>query len=395
MDMNSLVSPDDHWMIWTFLVVMATASIVLENRFAFAKKITGAVIAVAGGMIASSLGLMPSQSSSYGIVWEYIVPLSIPLLLMKMNIIKIFRETGRLMGAFHISALGTVVGTFVAIWVLHGLIDNLELIAPAMTGSYIGGGVNFVALVSMFNPPTDLVNATIVADSGVMVIYFIVLIMLPSTFLFRKIFPETPKSREIAGLDDNSEENDYWKQKPIGLADIGKALAIAFIIAILSVKISAFFNTDNMPQIVQSVLGQKFLVLTTLSVLFPLVFPRVAERVVGNDELGTFLIFIFFVVIGLPASIKNVIFNAPLMVVFCAIILFFNFLLTIGLGRIFRFELEELVLAGALTSGGPMNGAALAISKHWIKLVVPSMMVGVWGYVIGNYIGYLAGILMK
>src|SRR5690606_16836871 len=52
-----------------------------------------------------------------------------------------------------------------------------------------------------------------------------------------------------------------------------------------------------------------------------------------------------------------------------AIILFFNFLSTIFLGRLFKFELEELILAGALTSGGPMNGVAIAISKQWNKCI--------------------------
>ena len=367
----------------------------MKKKYNFAKKVTGAVIAVVGGMTASSLGLMPTESQSYDIVWTYIVPLSIPLLLMKMDIFKIFRETGRLMGVFHISALGTVIGTFVATYFLLSKIDQIELIAPALSASYIGGGVNFVAVVSMFNPPTDLVNAAVVADSGVMVIYFLVLIMLPASVFFRRIFPINNNTERILRTGKEKVNDDFWKQKPIGLSDIGKALAIAFIIASLSSGISSFFDKQSMPTIVQAILGQKFLVLTTLSVLFPLIFPKTAKSIVGNDELGTFLIFLFFVAIGLPASIKAVIVGAPLMLLFCAIILFFNFLVTFILGKLFKFELEELVIGAALTSGGPMNGMAIAISKQWSKLIIPSMMVGVWGYVLGNYIGYLTGVLLK
>ncbi len=374
---------------------MATLSIVLERKYRFAQKVTGAVIALVGGMAASSSGLMPTESTSYEVVWTYIVPLSIPLLLMKINIFTIFRETGRLMAAFHISALGTVIGTIVAFFILHNSIEYLELIAPAMTASYIGGTVNFVALVSMFNPPADLVNATIVADSGVMVIYFLVLIMLPSSVLIRRIFPVKVYTHYTDGKSETGTNNYYWQQKPIGLADIGKNLAFAFIIAGLSAQISSYFAHGNYRPVIQSVLGQKFLVLTTLSVIFPLVFPKTAKNITGNEELGTFLILIFFVAIGLPASIKEVIFGAPLMVLFCAIILLFNFLTTIIFGKVFKFELEELVLAGALTSGSPMNGVAIAVSKQWNKLIIPSMMVGVWGYVIGNYIGYLTVLLLK
>ena len=76
------------------------------------------------------------------------------------------------------------------------------------------------------------------------------------------------------------------------------------------------------------------------------------------------------------------------------IILTVNFVTTFGLGRLCKYELEELVLAAVVTSGGPMNGAAIATSKGWHALVVPSLLVGIWGYIIGTYTGYLTGIVL-
>jgi uncharacterized membrane protein len=389
--MNSIIAPDDHWVIWTFLVSTAALSIFLEQRFLFVKKITGAAVAIISGMLVSNIGLMPAESPSYEIVWNYIVPLVIPLLLMKTDVRKIFRETGRFSGAFHISALGTVVGSIVAVAALHTFIDDLELIGPAMTASYIGGSVNFVSVVSMFNPPPDLVNATLVADNGVMILYFLLLITLPGMALIRRWFPESAGT----GRGDIVNVSEYWKPKPISLLGIGRSLSIAFIISLLSVKISAIFSEDNMHWMVQMILGQQYLVLTTLSVLFPILLPKTADKITGNEELGTFFIFIFFVMIGLPASIATVLLEAPVMILFCIIILGFNFLITFIIGKLFNFDLKELVLAAIITSGGPMNGVAVAISKNWQNLVFPSLMLGVWGYVIGNYIGYFMGIFLQ
>ena len=393
--MNSLISPDDHWVIWTFLVGMAALSLFLEQKFKIIRKFTGAATALCAGMLVSNIGLMPFESPSYDIVWEYIVPLVIPLLLIKTDLRVIFKETGRFAGAFHISALGTVVGSFLAVGLLYTLIDDLELIGPAMTASYIGGSVNFVSVVAMFDPPKDLMNATLVADSGVMIIYFLFLITMPGMYLARRFFPISEKSIQIAGTNNSAMQGDYWKPKPIGLVDIGKSLAIAFAIAMISVKISRFFNGPEMPVFIKMVLGQQYLVLTTLSVLFPIIFRKTAKNLVGNEELGTFFIFIFFVMIGLPASFAKVVLEAPIMILFCAIILFINFLFTFGLGKLFKYELEELVLAAIVTSGGPMSGVAAAISKKWQSLIFPSLMLGIWGYVIGNYIGYLVGILLQ
>jgi len=83
------------------------------------------------------------------------------------------------------------------------------------------------------------------------------------------------------------------------------------------------------------------------------------------------------------------------MILFCAIILAVNGITTFTLGKLFRYELEELVLAAVVTSGGPMNGVAIATSKGWHALIVPSLLVGVWGYIIGNYTGYLVGMILK
>jgi len=391
---NSLVSPNDHWVLWTALIATASLSILLEQKNKIGAKLTGPVLALVFGMAMSNFRILPTEAMTYDIVWAYVVPLAIPLLLMKMNIRKIIKETGRLFGAFHVSALGTVVGAFVAVLFLHELIAEVAKIGGIMTASYIGGGVNFVAMVSTFKPPESLINATIVADNGVMVLYFLVLLALPASALVRKIFPLTSLSKGFYDEDSREGAKAFWKPKPISLLDIALSLSLAFIIAAASFKVSSFFGSADMPSIVRSVLGQQYLVLTTFSIAIPLFFPKFAEKITGSEELGTFLIYIFFVLIGIPASFKTVIMESPLLLLFCGLMLFMNFLVTFGLGKLFRFELEELVLVAAATSGGPLNAAAIAISKGWRALVFPSFLVGIWGYVIGNYLGYIMGIFL-
>ena len=392
--MNSFISPNDHWVLWTVLIATAALSILLEQKNKIAAKLTGPVLALIFGMLMSNLGFIPTQAPTYDIVWDYVVPLAIPLLLMKMNIRKIIKETGRMFGAFHLSALGTVVGGLVAVFVLRDLIAEVAKIGGIMTASYIGGGVNFVAMVSTFKPPESLVNATIVADNGVMAIYFLILLALPTSRLVRKIFPLSSVSKRFYDEDSREGAKAFWKPKPISLLDIALSLGLAFIIATVSVKVSSYFGSPAMPSLIKSILGQKYLVLTTFSIAIPLLFPKFSEKITGSEEIGTFLIYIFFVLIGVPASFKTVIMKSPLLLLFCSLMLLMNFLITFGLGKLFRFELEELILVAAATSGGPMNAAAISISKGWRALILPSFLVGIWGYVIGNYIGYITGIFL-
>jgi len=412
---DSVISADDHWVLWTVLVVAAALSIYLEQKNRIAAKLTGPVLALIFGMFLSNTGLIlwlprqvlaifgvnianknivPTAAVTYDIVGDYVVILAIPLLLMKVNIRRIVKEAGRMFGAFHVSSLGTVVGAVLAILCLSRYIPELAKIGGIMTASYIGGGVNFMAMKYTFKPTESLASATIVADNVVMAAYFLVLLALPASLMVRKVFPITERSRDFGGQESIEGARAFWKPKPISLLDMAMAMALAFLIATISIKISAFFDSPDMPKIVQESLGQKFLVLTTVSIALPFFFPRFTEKIAGTEEIGTFFIYIFFVLIGIPASLKTVIVQSPLLLLFCALMLFANFVVTFGLGKLLGFELEELILVAAATSGGPMNAAAIAIAKGWKKLIVPSFLVGIWGYVIGNYIGIIMGNLL-
>lgn len=92
----------------------------------------------------------------------------------------------------------------VAYTCLHPYIPHLEKIAAMMTGSYIGGGVNFAALSAKLVPPSDLISSTVVADNSVMALYFIFLIALPQFSWIKKHF----KSSYNQNIQ-TSEHKDY------------------------------------------------------------------------------------------------------------------------------------------------------------------------------------------
>ena len=103
------------------------------------------------------------------------------------------------------------------------------------------------------------------------------------------------------------------------------------------------------------------------------------------------MIYLFFFVIGVPASIPQILREAPLLFVLCAIIILINMLVVFVVGKIFHFNLEEIIVASNANIGGPTTAAAMAISKGWINLVGPIMLVGTFGYIIGTYMGTFVG----
>ena len=102
----------------------------------------------------------------------------------------------------------------------------------------------------------------------------------------------------------------------------------------------------------------------------------------------------FFFVIGCPASIGALITDAPLLLVLTGVMVIVNMAFCFGFGKLFKFNLEEIILASNANIGGPTTAAAMAISQGWSALVGPVMLVGTFGYVIGTYLGILVGGLL-
>lgn len=107
--MKSFVSPDNIWVLWAVVTGWAAFSIYLEQKYNWASKVSGAIIALVGAMLLSNLNIIPVESVVYDQVWGYVVPLAIALLLYQCNIKKIWKESGRLLIIFLVGSVGTVL----------------------------------------------------------------------------------------------------------------------------------------------------------------------------------------------------------------------------------------------------------------------------------------------
>jgi len=120
-------------------------------------------------------------------------------------------------------------------------------------------------------------------------------------------------------------------------------------------------------------------------------FPARFAAIRGVHELGTLVMYLFFVVVGVPASAAALVERGPALFLFTSVIAAVNVAVTLLSARLFRFSIEEAVVAANATLGGPTTAAGMAVARGWDGLVLPAILVGVWGYAIGNWIGLLVG----
>ena len=399
----TLISESNNWTLLSIMFLSSFIAIYLEQKYKWAAKVSGAVITLVIAVFLTNINIIPTSAPVFDdIVWGYAVPMAIPLLLLNANIFKIWRETGKILVIFLIGAAGTFTGALIGTKLLSGIVADLPGVAAMMTGSYIGGGVNFTAIADAFHVDRSLVSSATVADNLNMAVYLMVLLGIASSAWFRKRYshPHIDKI-EDSGNDSmgQTQAAQYWGRADISLKDIAAAFAYAAIVVTFS-KLIAGFLSDIIPdnsailRMLNTFWGSQYVWITNISLIFASCFEDKAKDIHGAKELGTWLIYLFYFVIGVPASIVMIIKNAPLLLLFCFILVIFNMLFCFVFGKVFDFNLEEIILASNANIGGPTTAAGMAISQGWSNLVGPCMLVGTFGYVIGTWLGIIVGSIL-
>lgn len=410
---HPLIQADNVWGLMGVLCVSVALAIGLEQKYQWASRVSGSVIALILAMVMANIGVIPTQCPLYDdIVWGYVVPMGIPLLLLQCNIKRIWKEAGRMLTIFLIGAVGTVAGAFLAYFLLRGPFGDaqgLAKVAAMMTGSYIGGSVNFTALANAFDAGALTASAT-VADNLLMACYFFVLIAFAGMRFFRAQFrhPHIDEVESGASGRDAAQTQAaaFWSRKDISLRDIATNFAYAIVVVWAANLIAGLFSpltpASDAPagaatvlmNFVGRFLGSQYVWITTISVVVASFFTERVERLHGAQEIGTYLIYLFLFVIGVPANIYTVVTEAPLLLVLTLTMVVVNMVFCFVGARLLHFDLEDAIIASNANIGGPTTAAGMAISQGWSRLVGPAMLIGTLGYVIGTYAGTLVGIAL-
>jgi uncharacterized membrane protein len=379
---GTIISANNHWGIWAILFLIAVFGLWAEKT-KIGSKLSAVVVSILCAFVLANLSVIPTEAPAYDIVWTYLVPLAIPLLLFKADLRRIIAEAGPTLLAFFFGTIGTLIGTFVS-FALFSLGPEGWKLAGIFCSTYIGGSMNFVAVAQALQLKSgDLLTAGVAADNLVMTIYFIVLFTIPSIAIFRKLYL-TKHDEKASQLDENFTMEVPESNKP-DLMDMGKSLAIGLTICAVGFGISDFIRIQ----------GSGILIITALVVSLATIFPKQIGTIKGADQIGTLLMQVFFVVIGASANIRVVLRVGPVLFLFAGVILLIHLAFILIAGKIFKLDLAEILIASNANMGGPTTAAAMAVAKKWKDLVIPAILCGTLGYAIATFIGVGIGNLLK
>lgn len=373
---NSLIQPEQNLAIWAILLSAATIGFWSENK-RWGSKISGAVVTMLVTFFMSNLKIIPIDAPAYGVVWSFLVPFSIPLLLLKANLLRIMQESGRLLIAYLLGAVGTVLGTAIAYYLIP-LDDIAWKLAGVFSATYIGGSVNFFATAKTIGldlESGDLLAAGTAADNLVMTLFFLLLFALPSIKWVQQFFPSHHLGQHSTVVEQMN--NNHSPSQALSVLEISQVLAISGIVGAIGAGIASLLGIPK----------AAILVTTILIVGLATVFPQYLGKLTVADRIGTLLMQIFFAVIGASANIWKVWEFGPIIFVFAAVILTIHLLFLLVAGKLLRLDIVELVVASNANLGGPTTAAAMAKAKNWDKLVTPSILCGTLGYAAATFVG--------
>lgn len=366
---GSLIPAGNHLAVMAALFAIAGAGFLLEKT-KIGALLTGTVWTILLAILASNFRLIPFDAPAYDFVFAYFVPVLIPLFLMKADLRRIFFETTRISIAFLICTVATVAGALLAALLLD-LGEVESAVTASLTASYIGGSVNFAPLVEQTGLAANeeaLVGAIVAADHLASATWLAILAVLPGFAWLAKRFVQRDHT---GGTIAETGEASTGRATALSLA---LTLTFALVVVGLADAITALIG---MP-------GLRYLIITAIAVIPATLFPKQMAKLHGGFELGVVLAFIFFGAIAAGANISDMVSQAPMIMVFIAVLIAIHGAVMLVVGSVARLSLPEMIIASNAAILGATTAPALAAAKGWKDLVTPGVLAGVLGYVIGT-----------
>jgi uncharacterized membrane protein len=379
----AFIAPSDPVGVWTGVFACAAFGLWAERRPWGANAGGAPLVSSLAALALANAGVMPTSSATYDAINGFLLPLAVPMLLFTADVRRVLRGSAKLLPCFVVGAAGTTLGTLAAYAAVPMGALGAEgwKMASALMARHIGGAVNFVAVANALEMTPSIMAAGLAADNLMNALYFAGLFALAKGVMPREDEGEV-QSDGSAIEDDGAAVEGEGEGEPFNVLNASYALAVAASVGYAAKLISSAFGLR----------GMDIPIITLITVVLATSLPKRLGALAGSGEaLATLVMQAFFVAVGASGSITLMITTAPSLFFFSCLQVAVHLAFLLAVGKIFRFDRAFALVASNACVGGPTTAAAMASSKRWKSLIVPSMLVGVLGYTVATFLGIAFG----
>ena len=356
--------------------------------------------------IYNSVGLIDGGISGlYPMARDYLLPASLVLFCIAMDIGAILRLGPKAVIMFLTGTAGVMLGAvvaFVAMGVIHPPTVAGETWRGMTTiaGSWIGGGANQAAMKEVFAVDANLFGQFVAVDVIVAYIWMAVLLYLA---------PRAAAFDRWTGADTSAIE-DLKQRIATYQAEHSRIASMSDLMMIFAVGIGvtglAHLLAEPLVAWIQSLpaswrlqdysLDSRFFWLVVLATTFGVIlsFTR-ARRLegVGASNVGSVLLYILIATIGMQMDLKTLV-DRPMLLLLGLIWISVHAALMLGVAKLIRAPLFFLAVGSQANVGGAASAPVVATAFH-PALAPVGVLLAVMGYALGTYCAYLTGLMLQ
>jgi uncharacterized membrane protein len=341
----------------------------------------------------SNTGVIPTQSELYRFTRVYLLPASLVLLVLSVDLPAIARLGRNAVGVFLAGTLGIMLGGPLAYLALGWLVpaelgDQAWKGLAALSGSWIGGSANFVAIGQSVGALDSTLSMLVVVDVGVSNVWTAVLL----SFAGREQAMDARIGADRTALDRVREESariQAASARPASLADLLSMLAVAFGVTVVCTAVAKV-----LPDLGNVVTGFTWVVLlvTTVGVVLSFTPVRKLEGA-GASRMGSLFLYLLVATIGAQAEFHRL-WDAPALVAVGAVWMCIHAAVTMGARRWLKAPVFFAAVGSQANVGGTASASVVAAAFH-PALAPVGVLLAVLGYVLGTYGGLVTALMLE
>lgn len=372
------------WLI--FYMVVPAGILALTRRSSTAAKIGAIVIAYALGLLIGNIGVLPAR---IGVVQDLItsitVPIALPLLFFSFDLRR-WRGLARVGARSLLAALLAVAIGSIVTYLMYGAALGPEKwkVAGMLVGVYTGGTPNLAAIGNAL--AVDPVMYVAVHGSDVVASAIVLFFLVGAApRLYRRILP--PFAIEDGEDGDDRDFSPHFSGWSAGeLREMGLALLSA--LGIVAVGASPMLFLPEATALPLSILA-----ITTLGIAASLL-ERI-RRLRNSFQLGYYLILAFSVTVSSMANVRELSVSAPIVLAYVATLLVIVSAIHLLLSRLLKVDRDTHIITATSFIFSPPFVPVVAAALGNRRVVLSGILIGVTGWVIGNYMGFALAYLLR